>query len=99
MSIARSKINHAIRRQAHAARTVTALASATMIPAELAVRRIAENEGLTHGFDPKDFRLEISESRTAYSVLFVPKARVRGGGLRVGIGKRDLKVKEIVHLQ
>jgi len=93
MSIAQSKITPSLRRPTHAAKT------ATMIPAELAVRRIAENEGVIHGFTLQDFRLEISESRTTYSVVFIPKARVRGGGLRIGIGKRDLRVKEVVHLQ
>lgn len=99
MSMAQSKITPSLRRPTHAAKTATALPSVTMIPAELAVRRIAEHEGAKCGFDARDFRLEISEGRTTYLVVFMPKARVRGGGLRIGIGKRDLRVKEVVHLQ
>ena len=63
------------------------------------VRRIAESAGLAHGFDPKEFRLQISESPTAYSVVFMPRTRVRGDGLQIDIGKRDLKIKQVVYLQ
>ncbi len=97
MSIAKSKLNHTARLATHGEAKSTPMTR--LIPAELAVRRIAESEGVVRGFDSKNFHMQINESRAAYSVLFVPKARVRGGGLRIGIGKRDLKVKQVVYLQ
>ena len=99
MNVTKSKTNHTTRNQTRSEKLATNSAINALVPAELAVRRIAENEGFARGFDPKNFRLEISEDRNAYSVVFVPKARMRGGGLRVGIGKRDLKVKQVVYLQ
>ena len=97
MSIAKSKLNHPARSARRGGRITTS--SATLIPAELAVRRIAESAGLARGFDSKRFDLQISESRTAYSAFFVPKARIRGDGLRVDIGKRDLKIRQVLYLQ
>ena len=97
MSITKSKMNHSARLATRGQANTTPLTS--LIPAELAVRRIAESEGLMRGFDSKRFNLQISESRTAFSAVFVPKARVRGDGLRIDIGKRDLKIKQVVYLQ
>ncbi len=97
MSIAKSKLNHTARLSIHGGGKSTP--TTTLIPAELAVRRIAESEGLLRGFDGKRFDLQISESRSAYSAFFMPKARVRGDGLRIDIGKRDLKIRQVVYLQ
>lgn len=97
MSIAKSKLNRTARLAIHGGSKPTP--TTTLIPAELAVRRIAESEGLLRGFDTKRFHLQIGESRTAYSALFVPKARVRGDGLRIDISKRDLKIKQVIYLQ
>lgn len=91
------KLNHTPRLVTHGEGKSTPMAR--LIPAELAVRRIAESAGLARGFDSKRFDLQISESRTAYFAFFVPKARIRGDGLRVDIDKRDLKIKQVVYLQ
>lgn len=93
----KSKLNHPARLATHGEGKSTPMTR--LIPAELAVRRIAESAGLLRGFDSKRFDLQISESRSAYSAFFVPKARVRGDGLRIDIGKRDLKIKQVVYLQ
>ena len=97
MNIAKSKLNHTTRLVTHG--KVNSTPMARLIPAALAVRRIAESAGLLRGFDSKRFDLQISESRSAYSAFFVPKARVRGDGLRIDIGKRDLRIKQVVYLQ
>ncbi len=97
MSTAKPKSNHTARLVSRG--QLKSPVATALIPAELAVRRIAENEGLLRGFDGKHFDLHISESRTAYSAMFVPKARVRGDGLRIDIGKRNLKIKQVLYLQ
>lgn len=99
MSISKTRTNQSARRHARTEKNGMTSPPTTLVPAELAVRRIAENEGVARGFEPRNYRLKISESRATYSVLFIPKSRMRGGGLRVGINKRDLKIKQVVHLQ
>jgi hypothetical protein len=63
------------------------------------VLQTAQNKARELGLDLTQFQVQASEDTDFYKVLFLPKQNVRGGGLRVWVGKYDEEVKEVVHLQ
>jgi hypothetical protein len=63
------------------------------------VLQTAQSKARELGLDLTQFQVQASEDTDFYKVLFLPRQNVRGGGLRVWVGKYDLEVKEVVHLQ